>query len=73
MPKIPSATFTGSGTASMFNDQLSNVLVPPPLDISAKNNVHVPSATDPLKLTSVPAALYDPLNTDPLVTFWIEP
>ena len=57
----------------MFNDQLFKVLVPPPLDKSSKYSVHVPSATDPLKFTSVPAALYDPLNTDPLVSLWIEP
>jgi hypothetical protein len=43
----PNAKFTGSGTAVMStavmsNSQLTNELVPPPPDASAKNSVHVP-------------------------------
>ena len=64
---------TGSGTAVMPSDQLFKVLVPPPLTSSAKNSSHVPSAADPLKFAKLPAALYVPFNTDPLVSFWIEP
>ncbi len=63
--KTINAHVTGSGTAVIPSDQLFNVLVPPPLDKSAKNNFHDPSATDPSAPDKLPAAEYVPENTTP--------
>src|SRR6185369_2943127 len=48
-PKIIIAHVVGSGTTLISRPQPATVLTSPP-DMSAKNNVHVPSALVPLKL-----------------------
>src|ERR1035441_6745142 len=49
---IPKATLTGSGTAVISRLQPFKVLVPPPPETSAKNNVHVPFGFRPAKVPS---------------------
>ena len=46
------AAVDGSGTTVTSKPQLWRVLVPPPLERSAKNNVHVPLAVRPPNVAS---------------------